>query len=77
MLINCFPCRNKGIYDLESIKFFLSNGWLCDDHKKKAEEAIASAPKKVILKNGEQKVFVPKKVEVKANYQDREPGEEG
>jgi len=43
-LTRCFPCAYPGKYNVASIRWMKSEGKLCDDHKKKAEDLLANPP---------------------------------
>lgn len=65
---DCFACRFPNPYDIDSIKWLLSEKKLCADHVKKAEDQIANPVEKKL------KVTVKQK---DRNFSERQPGEEG
>lgn len=39
---SCYACLHPGKYDLTAIRWLKSEGKLCEDHLKKADELIAA-----------------------------------
>lgn len=63
---DCFACRYPEKYDIDSIKWFLAEKKLCQDHIIKAEAVIANPPEsklKITIKPKEDRKFSEKEVE--------------
>lgn len=82
----CFFCDKWGVkesFDLAGLKFVLGNGSshsgfkFCDRCKQWIDARMKELEKKVYVLKQAAKEFIPKQIDVKPNYQDREPGEDG
>ena len=78
----CIICDHGAPVEEYSLPALLINKDLfkmCPEHTREVEQRIIflekEEPKKFVLKTGEPvKTFIPKPVEVRPNFQDREPG---
>lgn len=76
--MRCIPCEGTKVSEwpldqLPGLKYLLDAGTLCKPHQAEAEEKLKGSKtvKPYVLKK---EPFVPKKVEVKRDYNEREPG---
>lgn len=42
--VACFPCAHPAKYDAESVRWFMAEKKLCEDHQKKADLLLAQVP---------------------------------
>ena len=76
-MTSCYFCDHPETedskYTIGAMKLILSSFKTCTKCTGILELRVKEAPKKYVL----EKQFIPKQIETKPNYQDREPGEEG
>jgi hypothetical protein len=70
----CFPCRHEGSYDYVSMKYFVEERLICETHKAMFDKMTPpkEEPRPYVLTP---KVWVPKPVEAKKDFHEREPND--
>ena len=79
----CFLCDKQGLgWDKAGLMFVLKSLKLCKKHETELTEKLKTMPEaepdvNKVMPDPTKKEFIPKPVEVKRDFNERQPGEEG